>query len=120
MNRRLVAGAAALAALAGAFPASAHSLLLESSPAANATVTAPPGRVVLRFNNRIEAALSRVRLSDDRGARQDLIPALAPGRLDRLVAEAPALTPGRYWVEWQVLSADGHVVSGRYSFRVAP
>jgi copper resistance protein C len=119
VKRRLIGCAAALAALAGALPAAAHSLLLESGPAANATVTAP-GRIVLRFNNRIEAALSRVRLLDEHGAHHDLSPALAPGTLDRLVADAPPLTPGRYRVEWQVLSTDGHVVSGRYSFRVAP
>ena len=34
------------------------------------------------------------------------------------VAPVPAVKPGRYRVEWQVLSTDGHVVTGRYSFTV--
>jgi methionine-rich copper-binding protein CopC len=27
---------------------------------------------------------------------------------------------GNYTLEWQVLSTDGHVVSGRFSFTVVP
>ena len=30
----------------------------------------------------------------------------------------PSVPPGRYRVEWQVLSTDGHVVSGRFAFTV--
>jgi methionine-rich copper-binding protein CopC len=106
-------------ALAAAGPAAAHSLLLESTPAANATLTSPPPRVALRFNNRIEKSLSRVRLVDARGDAQALT--LAPdGPADRLAAPVPPLAPGRWRVEWQVLSTDGHVVSGRFEFRLAP
>jgi methionine-rich copper-binding protein CopC len=32
----------------------------------------------------------------------------------------PPLAPGRWRVQWQVLSTDGHVVSGRYEFQLAP
>ena len=55
--------AAALVAAPGA--AGAHSLLLESVPASGATLTAPPRQLMLRFNNRIEKSLSRVRLVSD-------------------------------------------------------
>jgi methionine-rich copper-binding protein CopC len=107
-------------ALAAAGPAAAHSLLLESAPAANATLTAAPPRLALRFNNRIEKTLSRVRLLDARGAALPLVVAVDEGPADRLVAAMPPLTPGAWRVEWQVLSTDGHVVSGRFEFRLAP
>ena len=58
-----------------------------------------------------------------RGAPQceRLALALRPGASpDRLAAALPPLAPGTYHVEWRVLSADGHVVSGRYTFHVAP
>jgi hypothetical protein len=113
----LLAGALALAAAA---PAAAHSLLLESSPAPNATLTASPPRLVLRFNNRIEKALSRVRLVDERGGVVAVAVAVADGSTDRLTASVPALGPGRWRVEWQVLSTDGHVVTGSFAFRLAP
>jgi copper resistance protein C len=117
--RALLAALAVATALSPAGRALAHPLLLESSPAADAVVPASPARVTLRFNNRIETRLSRVRLVDERGQRHPLT--ILPGETpDRLVAEAPALPAGRYRVEWQVLSADGHVVGGRFAFRVAP
>ena len=90
--------------------ADAHSLLLESSPAAGATLSEGPPQISLRFNNRIEKNLSTIRTPRRTG----------DGAADRLTATVPALAPGAWRVEWQVLSTDGHIVSGRFSFRVAP
>ena len=98
----------------------AHSLLLASSPEADAVVPAPPSRVSLRFNNRIEKTLSRIRLVDGHGARRDLAVASGDDPPDLVSAAVPRLDAGPYRVEWQVLSTDGHIVSGRFSFRVAP
>ena len=42
------------------------------------------------------------------------------GTSDRLTGPMPPLGPGRWRVEWQVLSTDGHVVSGRFDFNIAP
>ena len=97
----------------------AHSLLLDSSPAAGATVP-PPARLALRFNNRVEQSLSRLRLVDARGVARPLTVLAGAGRVDHLEAAVPPLPPGVYRVEWQVLSTDGHIVVGRFSFRVAP
>jgi len=111
----LLAGALALA------PAGvpAHSLLLGSEPAAGAAVPAP-ARLTLRFNNRIEKPLSRVRVLGGGGAVQPLAVLVGEGAPDRLVAALPPLAPGLWRVEWQVLSTDGHIVRGTFSFRVAP
>jgi methionine-rich copper-binding protein CopC len=106
--------------LAAAGSAGAHSLLLESVPAAGATLTVPPRTLALRFNNRIEKSLSRVRLLDAGGAARSLVIAADGAPADRLTATLPALAPGPWRVEWQVLSTDGHVVSGRFEFRLAP
>jgi len=97
----------------------AHSLLIESSPGANSTVSTAPRELVLRFNNRIEKKLSRVRLVGAGGQKLSL-PVVVTGRADTLQATVPALNPGPWRVEWQVLSTDGHVVSGVFSFRLAP
>jgi copper resistance protein C len=106
--------------LAAAGPAVAHSLLLESSPAAGATLTALPARATLRFNNRIEKRLSRMRLLDGSGRERPLVVAVSEGGDDRLIAAVPSLPPGDYRLEWQVLSTDGHLVSGNFKFRLAP
>jgi len=115
---RLLAVAVLLVALAVA-PAAAHSLLLASSPAAGATVAGEPARLMLRFNNRIEKRLSRVRLVDARGEKRSLEVKADDPPVEELHASIPALAPGDYRVEWQVLSTDGHVVNGAFSFRVA-
>ena len=115
--RRLAASGALLTLVLTVVPAASHSLLMESSPVANSVVTISPHEVRLRFNNRIEKRLSRIRLIDARGEARDLAVA-ADGAADWLIAPGPAVGPGRYRVEWQVLSTDGHVVTGRYSFTV--
>jgi copper resistance protein C len=118
-----VTGAAALAAaglvLALFTAAAAHSLLLESSPAAGAVTSGAPGVISLVFNNRIEKRLCRLRLVDGGGQARTL-PIKADGPADRLEAAAPGLSPGSWRVEWVVMSADGHVVSGTFAFRVGP
>jgi methionine-rich copper-binding protein CopC len=101
-----------------AVPAGAHSLLLASSPAAGASVSAAPDRITLRFNNRIEKRLSRIRLVDAQGAARTLAVETTDEPAQELHAAAPALSPGEYRVEWQVLSTDGHVVNGAFAFRV--
>jgi copper resistance protein C len=112
---------AALLVLLAAVPALAHSLLLAATPAPETVVTTSPLQVRLRFNNRIEKSLSRVRLVDERGAvAAALIDADDSTAADSVVARVPPLAPGSWRVEWQVFSTDGHVVSGTYGFRLAP
>lgn len=107
--------------IAGVAPAAAHSLLLSSVPAADAVVQTSPPYVTLRFNNRIEKRLSRVRLVDEHDAVAVAPTATAKDEsAETLVAAVPPLAPGAWRVEWQVFSTDGHVVSGSYRFRLAP
>jgi methionine-rich copper-binding protein CopC len=95
-----------------------HSLLLESTPAAGARLDAPPTEISLRFNNRIEKKLSTIRLLGEGGISSPVTVLLTDGPADRLTARVPALAAGAWRVEWRVLSTDGHIVSGRFSFRI--
>jgi len=106
--------------LAIAGSASSHSLLLESSPGAGSVLTGTPRELSLRFNNRIEKKLSTIRLRDEQGAVRPATVLVANGPADWVTATVDALPPGAWRVEWRVLSTDGHVVSGSFSFRVAP
>lgn len=119
MTRPLTFALAGALLLGPAAPVAAHSLLLESTPAAGAVVVRAPSRVTLRFNNRIEARLSRLRLIDAQGEARGLL-ALGDGPPQQLQAALPPLAPGVYRLQWRVFSTDGHRVSGSFSFRVAP
>ena len=111
----------AAAVVAAGEPIAAHSLLLASTPASNAVLTSSPPYIMLRFNNRIERRLSRVRLVDEHGAAASApTVAAADAAPEALKAAVPPLAPGMWRVEWQVFSTDGHVVSGSYQFRLAP
>lgn len=120
MKRLVGALLASALGLGWAAPAAPHPLLLESTPAAGSTIAAAPPALSLRFNNRVEKPLSRLRLLNERGESLPLAVPASDGPADRLSALLPALGPGAYRVEWQVLSTDGHVVSGRFTFRIAP
>jgi len=108
-----------LLAFGGVGVASAHALLLDSTPKADTAVSAPP-RLVLRFNSRIEARLSSVMLSG--GPRQTRIPLrkneAGLDQPDALVYRLPPLEPGHYRVEWKALSVDGHFTDGILRFDV--
>jgi methionine-rich copper-binding protein CopC len=97
----------------------AHAVLVKSSPAQGATVTA--GGVVnvtLTYNSRIDVAHSSLHLVGPDGKAQSLaVDAHAAPNL--LVAKAPVLTTGAYKLEWQVMATDGHITRGTVEFRIA-
>lgn len=100
--------------------ASAHGILLESTPRSDETVALGVSRVDLRFNSRIEHPLSRILLTGPLGERVPL-PARLSGTAgpDRLTATLPILPPGLYTVHWRVFTVDGHLSHGRFSFQIA-
>ena len=110
---------AALLSLAVAELAVAHPLLLESTPQAGATI-AETKRVGLRFNSRLEPALSHLRLEGPAGVSVllDAVMSTTTGR-NGLTAPLPPLRPGFYTVYWQVLTVDGHTGRGTFSFWIA-
>jgi methionine-rich copper-binding protein CopC len=102
--------------------AGAHAIVLESVPARDAVLEHAPGRLVLRFNSKIEKRLSRITIAAGRGVPAPLaITSDGPdsaGQPDRLVAPLPPLGPGAYAVRYKVLSADGHITEGILRFTV--
>jgi methionine-rich copper-binding protein CopC len=100
-------------------PARAHAIVLEASPAHDAVLAAPPTRIVLRFNSKIEHALSRVTIEAATGRPVPLpVARAAEGDAARLVVALSPLAPGTYIVRYRVLAADGHVTEGALRFTV--
>jgi methionine-rich copper-binding protein CopC len=112
----LVAAALVLAPL----PAAAHAFLVKSSPARRATLSQPPARVDLTFNERLEPAYSSVSVWSDSGTQVDLRDAaVVAAEPRRLGVSLPVLSPGTYTVRFRVLSVDGHVVESTFPFTIA-
>jgi methionine-rich copper-binding protein CopC len=117
----LVALAAVLGLAWGAAAGLAHSFLERAEPRAGSTVKNAPAEVRLRFTERLEAAFSTVRVTDDGGRRVDRGEArMDAGAPRELRVPLEPIGPGRYAVHWRVLSVDSHVVEGSFTFRVAP
>lgn len=121
---RIAALLFALLLVSSWFPAraAAHSELVSSDPAANATLADAPDKLTLQFSEPIDAASATVNLLTTHGHR---VPGVEPLSVDRdgttATVPLPTLTPDTYTVSYQVTSAvDGHVTSGIFAFLIDP
>jgi hypothetical protein len=120
-----VAGsAAALAVVGGAVlgvagPASAHNYLVASTPKIDGTLTALPDAFEITTNDK----LLDIGGSDSGFAYRIVGPDGKYYEDGCLSVDGPSMTTkaalgdsGKYTVEWQIISADGHTVSDQYTF----
>jgi methionine-rich copper-binding protein CopC len=125
LRHRIGLVAAALAVAGGsvlglAAPASAHNYMIASTPSVDGTLTSMPARFEITTNDRLldignTNSGFAYRIVGPHGRYYE------DGCLD---VDGPSMTTkaalgasGRYTIEWQIISADGHTVSDRYSFR---
>jgi copper resistance protein C len=124
-SRPLAAGLLSLGVLSAvllqATPATAHSELLETSPASGAVLDAVPREVQLTFGEDVQSQGSGIVVKGPSGQRYDDATTFT---VDRNVASVELRTDdgsygdGQYTVSYRVVSADGHIVSGSYGFRL--
>jgi methionine-rich copper-binding protein CopC len=110
-------GVVCLALLGFATPASAHNSLIGSTPANGASLAAGPDQIELRFDQPVQSGQGFNTVAVI-GPNNDHWEGSAP-RVDSNVVTAPVrpLGPaGAYKIGWQILSADGHPVSGELTF----
>jgi copper transport protein len=111
---------ALLGLVAAPAAASAHARLEGTSPERGTTVAREPAQVVFRFDEPVEATFGAVRVFDARGGRVDDGRLVRPGG-DQRVAGAGlkrGLADGTYTATYRVISADGHPVSGGFTFSI--
>ena len=112
------AAAALIAVLAGLvipLAASAHALLVSTSPRAGAHLGTAPGIVVLQFSQPLNPQLSRASVVDPNGHTWTGSPDSALGIRIPLATNAA----GVYSVDWTSVSAiDGHRISSTFTFDV--
>ena len=121
MMRILLAAWVVAWTVSAASPARAHAFLDHANPAVGSTVHGSPPRMALWFTQELEPAFSTVRVFDQEHRQQDKGDAKVDSRDPTLLqVPLPQLAPGRYRVEWRVLSVDTHVTEGDFTFVVAP
>jgi methionine-rich copper-binding protein CopC len=94
-----------------------HAILKESRPAVNSKVAGPDVPIMLKYNVRIDAKLSKLQLQKPDNSVHDLT-IDAQSSPDTLNSKATGLAPGAYKIRWQVLAPDGHITRGEVPFTV--
>lgn len=107
----------AVLALMGAGSASAHTVRIGAQPAADAVVETAPQRVTATFNEALQSNFAGMTVVGPDGNLWSTEPVEVSGAVAS-VGMRPSGPAGTYTVNYRVTSADGHVVSGSWSFRV--
>ena len=117
-------GARIAIALALLLPAAvyAHGVLRKSEPANGATLRTAPRVIRLTFSEAPQLAFTRVELvgPDSQPVALSLLRTASPDSARVVVTDIVGpLRAGRYRIQWQITSADGHPVRGSVAFQIA-
>ena len=97
----------------------AHAALKSATPAKGAELASAPSEVTLRFNEKLAAAFSNIKVVDSAGKTvttgKAALDAADPSVMKVAV---PALAAGKYTVQFIAVGDDGHRRTGSYSFTV--
>ena len=119
IKKLLLAAAAISIALVG--QAMAHAHLKSAVPAADGTVKSTPLELDLTFSEGLNVKFSGVKITGpDKATVKTGEAMLMNSGTTLMVPVTDQLAPGKYTVEWHVLSTDGHKTNGNYSFTIAP
>jgi len=113
--RALAVAAAALPGLLLASGAQAHAHIVKSTPAAEATGSAPK-TIHLEFSEKLEAKFSGVDLMKADGSIAPVDVKIAGKTMDA-TPKGP-LSAGGYMVMWHAVAGDGHQSAGDFNFTV--
>jgi len=100
----------------------AHAVLVSSTPEDGATIKAAPKQVVLKFNAKIDKKVTKVTLLDAKGHKIALVApknGYTAGTPAELIVPVPALKPGSYRLEYEVMATDGHITPGLIRFTIS-
>lgn len=98
----------------------AHAILVESEPKAESSVDTPPDQIKIWFNENVASEFKSLAVINSAGKRVDNND-VKQAALDRshIYATVPKLPPDTYTVRYRVMSADTHIITGKFTFTVA-
>jgi copper resistance protein C len=109
----LVAAACTVASMS----ASAHAILVDSTPKPNGTLSAGHVDMMFKYNSKIDQHRSRITLVKQDNSETVLTIAADSSKPNELDTSAD-LAPGTYTIRWQALALDGHITRGDVPFTV--
>ncbi len=100
-------------------PLFAHAIMVRSQPVKDATLTESPKQVDVWFNDKVGSEHKALAVIDSKGNRldnQDVTQETFDA--SHLYSTLQPLVPGTYTVRYRVVSADTHIVTGKFQFSV--
>jgi methionine-rich copper-binding protein CopC len=113
----LLAMVLVIASLSAAPAAAAHATRIATDPPENAALTTNPQRASATFNERLQTTFAAMTVVGPDGNLWSTGEPVVQGAVIS-VAVMPLGPAGTYTANYRVTSADGHVVSGSWSFRL--
>lgn len=97
----------------------AHAVLVQSEPAVDSTINESPKQVNVWFNENVASEFKTLAVINSAGKRVDNKD-IKQAKLDRshIYISTPELPPDTYTVRYRVMSADTHIVTGRFKFTI--
>ncbi|QKG83547.1 hypothetical protein GXN76_03035 [Kroppenstedtia pulmonis] len=97
----------------------AHAGVMGTYPEKGQLLDDSPKEISLRLSESVELDLADIQLFDWNGRMVQVTqPKHQPDRSKEVIRKLPDLKPGTYTVVWNVVSQDGHPVSGSFDFSV--
>jgi methionine-rich copper-binding protein CopC len=96
--------------------ASAHAILVDSSPKPNGTLRAGHVQMMFKYNSKIDQHRSRLVLIGPN--KSETVLTIATDSKSNELDTSAELTPGAYTLRWQALALDGHITRGDLPFTV--
>jgi len=120
MIKRLLLGVIVLCLIAQTPTASAHTVLISSTPAIGATIKELPSKITLRFADRLltlgKRVINRVTVTNSRNSIITSKREVTQGFTLSNVLNHKSPHLGIYTVIYRVAAEDGHLVTGSYTF----
>lgn len=116
----LIAAVCAVVLALAPAPAFAHAYVVSSNPGANEILDTSPVEFVIEFNEPVEAGFHELAVIGPNGDNvADGEARIDPNKPSRLTAPLqPNLPDGLYSAKWNVVSGDGHAISGTIPFQI--
>ena len=97
----------------------AHATLVKSDPPRRASLSSPPKHIQLWFNEKIEGSYATVTVVDsNKNSITENSPEVVSDDPKSIILNLPQIEPGRYTVQYRVMSVDGHVIESSFDFNV--
>lgn len=99
--------------------AMAHATLVKSDPPRRASLSLPPKQIQLWFNEKIEGTYASVTVLDsNKKPMTENSPEVVLDDPKSVILNIPLMEPGRYIVQYRVMSVDGHVIASSFDFSI--